>query len=317
MGNIAIGSNTFSNVKIGNNQVKSVYLGNNLVWSNFKYILDEYPTTVYHAYSLRKLKLGYTGFCLRIRRTTSSPTVTTTTVDLMFDIDTNTINFNSGFVYVSGTATLATTLGQFALGTVDGVTASNINVVTWYDQSGNGKNVIQATPTSQPFLVTAGVLETSDGSVAVKFISANTNSLVLTDSSVSLNNLSIYDVSVSTTSNVGTSFMLGNTTSNRLYISNTFTSYVSLNTFNTTGASLGVTRLVEVIAGASTTSVYAGGPLAVSQGTPLTVASAAVLSNTIRIGSLWTGHMKEVISFQGFPSKTGVEDNINSYYNIW
>lgn len=323
MGNIAIGSNTFSNVKLGNNQIKSVYLGNNLVWSNFKYLLDEYPTPAYHAYSLRKLKLGYTGFCLRIRRTTSSPTVITTTVDLRFDIDTNTINFNSSIQNVSGVATNATTLGEFAAGTVDGFTASNINVVTWYDQSGNGKNVIQATPTSQPFLVTNGVLETVDGSVAVKFLVANTNSLVLTDSSVSYNNLSIYNVSVSTTSNIVNNFMLGNTANNRLYISNAFTSYVSLNTFNTTGASLGVTRLVEVIAGASTTSVYAGGPLAISQGTPLTVASAAVRSNTIRIGAsggtlqFWNGHMKEVISFQGFPSKTGVEDNINSYYNIW
>ena len=59
MGNIAIGSNTFSNVKLGNNQVKSVYLGNNLVWTNFKYMLDLYPTNVHHAYSLRKLRNLY------------------------------------------------------------------------------------------------------------------------------------------------------------------------------------------------------------------------------------------------------------------
>ena len=52
MGNIALGLNTLSNVRFANNQISSVYLGNNLVWSSYNYILDLYPTSVHHSYSL-------------------------------------------------------------------------------------------------------------------------------------------------------------------------------------------------------------------------------------------------------------------------
>ena len=92
MGNIALGLNTLSNVRFADNQISSVYLGTNLVWSiySYSYILDLYPTSVHHAYSLRKLRSDYGGFCLRVRRTTTTPTVTTTTVDLSFDTTTNT-----------------------------------------------------------------------------------------------------------------------------------------------------------------------------------------------------------------------------------
>lgn len=324
MGNIAIGSNTFSNVKLGNNQVKSVYLGNNLVWSNFTYLLDLYPATpAYHAYSLRKLRNLYGGFCLRIRRTTTSPTIATTTVDLSFDIDTNTINFNSGIVYVSGTATSATTLGQFAAGTVDGFTASSINVVTWYDQSGNGKNVTQATLTSQPFLVTTGVLEVIDGSVAVRFNATNIQQLSLADASTSYSNMSCFVLSNPTSATVNTSAygqgVLGSNA--RLFMpSGTAISYNTSATFPITGQTAGADRLYELICGASTTSGYSNGV----QSSVTSIASVLTSNTTIRLGAngsspsiYLNGYIKEIIAFTGAPSRTGVETNINSYYNVW
>ena len=40
-------------------------------------------------------------------------------------------------------------------------------IVTWYDQSGNGRNMTQATAAAQPRIVNAGVLETSGGRPAI------------------------------------------------------------------------------------------------------------------------------------------------------
>ena len=326
MGNIAIGSNNFSNVKLGNNQVKSVYLGNNLVWSNFTYLLDLYPATpAYHAYSVRKLRNLYPGFCLRIRRTTVAPNpITTTIVDLRFDIDTNTINFNSSIVYVSGTTTAATTLGQFALGTVDGHTVpSSINVVTWYDQSGNGKNVTQATTTSQPFLVIAGVLQVIDGSVAVRFNAVNNQQLSLADASTSYSNMSCFVLSNSISATANTNaYGQGVLNSNaRLFMpSGTAISYNTSGTFPITGQTAGADRLYELICGASTTSGYSNGIIS----SVASIASVITSNTVIRIGAngaapsvYLNGYIKEAIAFTGFPSRTGVETNINSYYNVW
>ena len=329
MGNIAIGSNTFSNVKLGNNQVKSVYLGNNLVWSNFTYLLDLYPATpAYHAYSVRKLRNLYPGFCLRIRRTTTAPNpVTTTTVDLSFD-ENNTISFSSNIVPVSGTTTAATTLGAFVAGTVDGFTSpSAINVVTWYDQSGNNKNVTQATPTAQPFLVTtAGALEVIDGSVAVRFNATNTQQLSLADASTSYSNMSCFVLSNSISATANTNAygqgVLGNNA--RLQLPSgagtIAISYNTAGTFPITGITANTDRLYELICGASTTSGYSNGIIS----SVASIASVITSNTVIRIGAngaapsvYLNGYIKEAIAFTGFPSRTGVETNINSYYNVW
>ena len=327
MGNIAIGSNNFSNVKLGNNQVKSVYLGNNLVWSNFTYLLDLYPATpAYHAYSVRKLRNLYPGFCLRIRRTTTTPNpVTTTTVDLSFD-ENNTISFSSNIVPVSGTTTAATTLGQFAAGTVDGFTASSINVVTWYDQSGNGKNVTQATTTSQPFLVIAGVLQVIDGSVAVRFNAVNNQQLSLADASTSYSNMSCFVLSNSISATANTNAYGQGVLNNnaRLQLPSgagtIAISYNTAGTFPITGITENTDRLYELICGSSTTSGYSNGVIS----SVASIASVATSNTVIRIGAngaapsvYLNGYIKEAIAFTGFPLRTGVETNINSYYNVW
>ena len=91
----------------------------------------------------------------------------------------NAKNLASGAVksQTLATTTSATTLGEFAAGTVDGFTASTINVVTWFDQSGNGKNITNAITTQQPMLVNTGVLQTSGGIVAVRFTRASSTNL--------------------------------------------------------------------------------------------------------------------------------------------
>lgn len=329
MSNIAIGANNFSNAKFGNNQVKGVYLGDNLVWTNFKYMLDLYPTNVHHAYSLRKLRNLYGGFCLRIRRTTTLPTVTTTTVDLSFDTNLNAITINSNIVYVSGTATAATTLGQFALGTVDGFTASNINVVTWYDQSGNGKNVTNTTVSQQPRLWNAlSGLEMSGGNVAVRFIRSSSTKLFLADTTANINNMSSYFVGAFVVSSAlgGVGYSLGDAT-NRFYFpytagANVYASYASSTTamILQTGFNLN-RRLYELISPkeGSTTLIegFANGVAKATVGIVSGSTAQILIGNSGGGSNHYDGFVQEVIGYQSNVNRIEKETNINDYWTIY
>ena len=57
-------------------------------------------------------------------------------------------------------------------------------VETWYDQSGNGNDLIQATAGNQPTIVSAGVLNTRNNKPIVKFIQANSNFLEIANSNM-------------------------------------------------------------------------------------------------------------------------------------
>ena len=325
---IEIGTvNADTSVKLGSTTIQSGYVGLNQFYNTYTSILDLYPSA-YHAYSLRKLKSTYTGKCLRIRRTTTTPTVTTTTVDIDFDVF-NTISLTSRITYVSGTTTTATNLGQFCASIVNGYTNpdgvntnQSIFVVTWFDQSGNNKNVTQPTASAQPRIVNAGNLEIIDGSVGVRFISANANGLFLADTSTSYNNMSCFVVSNSISATVNTSaygqgFLAGNA---RLFMpSGSAISYDTINTFPIAGITANVDRLYELVCGSVTTSAYSNG---VISSVPL-IASLSVTNGVIRLGGNGSpvvplnGHVKEVIAFVGTPSRTGIENNINSFYTVW
>lgn len=87
------------------------------------------------AYALRKLAVAYAGAALKVRRSS--------------DDTTQDIGFN-GF-YLDFAA-----LSAFVGG-------NNGFVDTWYDQSGNGRNLVQATTTIQPQVVSSGALYTDIG----------------------------------------------------------------------------------------------------------------------------------------------------------
>lgn len=116
------------------------------------------------AYSTRLLRTPYTGPLLRVRRSNDNAEQ-----DIGFttsgDLDT--------------TALLAFT------GSSSGF------VTTWYDQSGNGWDVTQATAVSQPRIVNAGVLDTLNGRPSALFDGAN--DILFRTSSIGL-----YDAGAST-----------------------------------------------------------------------------------------------------------------------
>jgi hypothetical protein len=98
------------------------------------------------AYSLRLLSTTYTGAAINVRNSSSG-----TTQD---------IGFVNGHL---DTATLKTFIGS-----------NSGYVVTWYDQSGNGRNATQANTALQPQIVVSGSVQRKNARPAVYF---NSNSL--------------------------------------------------------------------------------------------------------------------------------------------
>lgn len=101
-----------------------------------QFVLDQIPKQSVGAYSLRKLRAAYTGYAFRAARSLDN-----IEQDIEFD----------------GNGQLNTTqLLNFAQG-------GDAFIITWYDQSGNGKDATQATASNRPKVVNAGALYTING----------------------------------------------------------------------------------------------------------------------------------------------------------
>jgi hypothetical protein len=101
-----------------------------------RFLLDQYGGAA-AAYSLRRLRTGYTGAAVRVRRSNDNAEA-----DFRPEEITN--------------------------GTLTAWTGANSGlVVTWYDQSGNGRDATQATAGNQPTIVSSGVLETLNSKPAI------------------------------------------------------------------------------------------------------------------------------------------------------
>lgn len=107
------------------------------------YLLDSFPNAE-AAYDLRQLKTGV-QYCVLLRRSSTN--------------DTMSIGFIGGWY---DTATAKTFCG-----------AGNGFLVTWYDQSGHGNNLTQATAIDQPLVISGGVVQRANGQLAALFNSAN------------------------------------------------------------------------------------------------------------------------------------------------
>lgn len=97
------------------------------------------------AYSVRKLRTAYSGSALRVRRSSDN-----TELDIGFS--------GTGL----DTAALLAHCG-----------AGSGFVVTWYDQSGNSRNITQSTTANQPRIVNSGVLDTKNSLPTLVFDGSN------------------------------------------------------------------------------------------------------------------------------------------------
>ena len=103
-------------------------------------LLDTYGNAQ-AAYSLRKLRSGYTGNAIQVRN--DSGTLLDIGFDSHGDLDTAAITTHIG----SGNGTIA----------------------TWYDQSGNGRDATQSTVSQQPLIAASGTIYTLNDIPALRF----------------------------------------------------------------------------------------------------------------------------------------------------
>lgn len=103
-------------------------------------LLDLFGTNIKVAYSVRKLSSTYSGPAMRVRETNANAEA-----DIGFDSNGD----------LDTTALLAHCASN-----------GEGRIVTWYDQSGNGIDVTQATATRQPVIVTGNAVVTVNGKPA-------------------------------------------------------------------------------------------------------------------------------------------------------
>jgi hypothetical protein len=253
-------------------------------------LLDEFPNAA-AAYSLRLLSSSYTGNCIEVRRSSDNALQ------------------NIGFVNgVLDTASLLSFVG-----------AGNGFVRTWYDQGNNGWNIIQPSNSNQPRIVSSGVAESNGGLPSVFF---NT----LSPSFFQNNNLANQT----------------NLTSFRVHDTNR-TIYIMFSTAGAGGFNYGFVAQQS----SSSTNIFQGygsPQLFVNGNTPsplITRNDVYVAQNgrkliselgstlnwqnsTFRIGGYgvnfdFTGHLPELVFYSSnkLSDRTSIEQNINSYYNIF
>lgn len=106
-------------------------------------ILDQLSIAPSFAFSTRKLREGYTGFALRIRRSTDNAQA-----DVAFD--------NTSIVSDNSIVTVAVAGGGLAVGNTLTLASfrsgSTLFVTTWYDQGTNGFHGVQSTTSRQAVL---------------------------------------------------------------------------------------------------------------------------------------------------------------------
>jgi uncharacterized protein (TIGR02145 family) len=287
---------------------------------SLNFIFNQEENIANHAYSLRRLSDTFNYKCLRVRRTTT----TTTFANVLFN-SSGKIGLDSQIVYVSGYPTGATTLGEFAASVtngydnIDGVNQNqNIFITTWYDQSGNDKDVAQSSTTAQPKIVSLGNLE-----LGARFSGGQL--LSLSDTSASYNNESVYVVGSATSTSTINFYSQGQANANsRMFIgraggiwyNNVITTQID---FPLSQFTANTNRLYELICGASTTSAYSNG----QQLSPASVPSMTVTNATIKIGGnsdptiFSNGLINEAICLVGTQNRNEIESNINEYYSIW
>jgi hypothetical protein len=256
--------------------------------SSSLFLLDTYSGAA-AAYSVRKLRSGYTGSAIRVRRASDN-----TEQDIGFvnnELDTSSLE-----TFCSGT---------------DGF------VTIWYDQSGSN-NATQTTAANQPKIVISGSTILENGKPAIQFDGSNDRLSAVsnwtTGDSTSLHILTINDVSIRV--------LLGSYY-NAIFYNEKMVAYDGTSWNESTNAVALGQNLLEY------TYYNSGGNIkyynnGVSNGSN-TISGTQQINNNI--GSFtptnstysFDGKYQELIHYDSDQSsnRTGIEANINKYYNIY
>jgi hypothetical protein len=250
------------------------------------------------AYSLRKLSPLSTN-CVRVRRSSDNA------------------EQNIGFVSNTADALIDTSALLSFVG------AGNGFVTTWYDQSTNGRNSVNASSSQQPTIVSSGALininskpsilfDGSDDALITSYTVTNVGDLSV-QLVEKLNNITAASVSV-TVSEAANKQLYMNYISGPASFNNYYANQFNITTANTNQL------ISSFYMGASGGGFYRNGTLAFS---PTRVTNAGASNLTIGKysggGFNANGNFQELIVWDADKgsSRTTLESNINTYYNVF
>lgn len=264
-------------------------------------LLDLYPSAA-AAYSVRKLRSAYSGSAIRVRRSSDN-----TEQDIGF----------------SGANLDTSALTSFCSGT-------NGFVTTWYDQSGNARNVTQTTAASQPQIVSSGSIIILNGKPSCQFDGVN-DALLYTGSTISsITKTTQIAVSKVNGLNATTNFIvqIGQENTNQ----STGISYASLSkptifiwgsTETSVSSTISSQNLIFGMNDNPTQSIYVNNSISASS----TVGNTNIINSTVAIGGrvsgssslILNGNIQETILYYSSQSsnRVGIQNNVNTYYGIY
>lgn len=278
------------------------------------YLLNDFPNAAV-AYSLRLLKADYEGSAIRVRRNSD---------DAEQDI---------GFINrVLDTTSLLT----FIFDGGDGVSGY---VTKWYDQSGNGRDLVQATEANQMIIVDEGVLIENGGNPAIEGLSASYMRTSQT-AFMSLATHSDFFAFKQTTPVNNAGILIWEPSIGDDYGQNdafdTETSVSPLNlgiaggagiayTMSATGSSTLYQLVSHIISSGSGEAWQNGTSIGTDSHGGFTTMGGSLLLGARFLGSVinttysFQGYFQEMIVYASDQSanRTGIQDNINSFYSIF
>jgi hypothetical protein len=254
-------------------------------------LLDLYPNAA-AAYSLRKLRSAYSGFAIRVRRSSDN-----TEQD---------IGFNS----LGGldTSSLTSFCGS-----------GNGFVTTWYDQSGNGYNATQTTAANQPQIVSSGSVINVNSKPSIAYNGSTTQMI---NSNLSLSQPSTHILVMKDDASVDAHIVDRYTGSGNRQVDYLPGGVFSIfaGTALSSGVSVGTAqRLFFNIFNSTTSNIrHNGASVATGNAGTQSLAGLNIGSNS-GFGQNYNGKLQELILYNSNQSSnnTGIESNINSYYGIY
>jgi hypothetical protein len=264
--------------------------------------LDQYSGAA-AGYSLRKLSNSYTGFAVKVQDNVGGATQ-----DIGFNADGE--------------------LDTVALAQYGG--SNDVFVETWYDQSGNGVNATQPSSGLRPQIVSSGVVIVDNNGKPAVYGAGSPKHLMT--SSVSLNNgewLAFAVAARVAEQRIIGQDMAGNRVNQIINNNGTLSQSIAFNTSGsfavdtsatftaTTNLVLNTSQLSSNVLEAFWNGQGNGGTAHTNQTT------AAAELNFFRNGSnspaYLTGYISEVVvyAFDNSDNRTGIEDNINFFYDIY
>ena len=276
-------------------------------------LLDDYAGGV-RAYSIRKIKKGYTGYAIKARRTSDDEEA-----DVAFD-DNGEISVDSKVYNASGSTADGTNFNTWA-----GLAAY---LKTWYDQSGGGFDISQTTAASQP-MIKFGSLFSLNGKFAPYFTDSN-DFLPIDSTDLNIGSISVYWVGknnnlsfASTQWSWGLSTDASNWFGNLLYGSSDLFYYGGQDSVSSVSSNTNQNVLQYAAGTSDAPKIYRNNAAGTGSGTRET--DDCTVNSTNGLGGWgtslygWQGYFQEFIVFNNDTNsnRENITSNINTFYDIY